>query len=566
MHLRNVTLILLVFHLIMLGWIAAWNAPAWDEFGHLAAGLYEWQSGHHFMYRVNPPLIRMVAAIPAALGEPNVIWENIVDHPYLRTEFQVGKDFLIANGPDGCWYFTAGRITCLPFTVLGGWMCFLWGRLLYGAASGFVACLMWCSSPLVLGWGSIFTPDAAATSLGLLAAFRFRAWLVTATWENVAWAGLTLGLCELTKTTWIVLFPLWPLIWLSWRWRDYKERFRVKTEVGQLGVILTIGVYVINAGYGFEKTCKMLGSYDFVSHSLTGLRDNHKTGNRFRGTILDRIPVPLPYNYVRGIDLQKVDFEQGKRSFLFGRWSERGWWYYYPVACCLKLPLGMLLLLAVAVARHSIPWARLKLTRDEMVLFVPAMVVFILVCSQTGFGRYIRYILPSLPAALILISKLWAFSWPRWTSRCYAGLLGWSVMSSLWCYPYCMNYFNELAGGPSSGHRFLLDANVDWGQDLIRLRSWAEAHPEAKPLFAISKSVIRPEDIGIDCLPPYRMPSTNGEEGKMQYEKIPKGWYAVSVHELHESHKNYRYLLKYTPVGRIGYSIWIYHITDEAEQ
>ncbi len=29
--------------------------------------------------------------------------------------------------------------------------------------------------------------------------------------------GLALGLAELTKMTWILLFALWPLLWLVWR-------------------------------------------------------------------------------------------------------------------------------------------------------------------------------------------------------------------------------------------------------------------------------------------------------------------------------------------------------------
>ncbi len=554
---------LLAIHLAMLGWIAAWNSPVCDEVGHLTAGLYEWKFGYYFMYRVNPPLVKMVAAIPAALGNPKVNWRNILDSPDVRTEFVVGQEFIRANGPNACWYFAAGRVLCLPFTVLGGWMCFLWGRSLYGPRSGLVACLMWCVSPLVLGWGAIFTPDAAATSFGLLAAYRYREWLNSGSWSTAIWAGLTFGVCELTKTTWIVLFPLWPMMWMAWRFKDYKDRTSLKAETGQLGLILLICVYVMNVGYGFEGTCKTLGSYDFVSNSLNGHQGTKKAGNRFRGTILAQVPVPLPYNYVRGIDLQKVDFENGMSSFLFGTWSDRGWWYYYPVASCLKLPLGMLLLLAIAVVGHLTPKSKLKFTRDEMVLIVPAVVVFLFICSQNGFGRYVRYIMPSLPATLILISKLWNHSWSRWATRCHLSLLLWSILSSLWVYPYSMSYFNELAGGPSGGHRYLLDANVDWGQDLIRLRSWSKAHPEAKPLYSASMGFVRPDEVGVQSTWPYYMPSP-GKGVDEDYTPGP-GWYAISIHELHERHGHYRYMHKYTPVDRVGYSIWIYHIPAEID-
>lgn len=42
-----------------------------------------------------------------------------------------------------------------------------------------------------------------------------------------------------------------------------------------------------------------------------------------------------------------------------------------------------------------------------------------------------------------------------------------SIGSALATYPHTLSYFNELAGGPLNGPAHLLDANVDWGQDLL---------------------------------------------------------------------------------------------------
>jgi len=35
-------------------------------------------------------------------------------------------------------------------------------------------------------------------------------------------------------------------------------------------------------------------------------------------------------------------------------------------------------------------------------------------------------------------------------------------------------YFNEFAGGPTKGYRYLADSNIDWGQDLISLKRYME--------------------------------------------------------------------------------------------
>jgi hypothetical protein len=53
------------------------------------------------------------------------------------------------------------------------------------------------------------------------------------------------------------------------------------------------------------------------------------------------------------------------------------------------------------------------------------------------------------------------------------GLL-WYVVGTLWVGPRYLQYFNEAAGGADGGHEMLVDSNIDWGQDLIRLSEYME--------------------------------------------------------------------------------------------
>ncbi len=41
------------------------------------------------------------------------------------------------------------------------------------------------------------------------------------------------------------------------------------------------------------------------------------------------------------------------------------------------------------------------------------------------------------------------------------------------------------------------------------------------------------------------------------------GWYALSVNYLYDREKQYRYFLELEPVAIIGYSIYVYHLTEE---
>jgi hypothetical protein len=42
-------------------------------------------------------------------------------------------------------------------------------------------------------------------------------------------------------------------------------------------------------------------------------------------------------------------------------------------------------------------------------------------------------------------------------------------------HPNYLTYFNALAGGPSNGHKHLVDSSLDWGQDLPALKRWLVA-------------------------------------------------------------------------------------------
>jgi hypothetical protein len=49
---------------------------------------------------------------------------------------------------------------------------------------------------------------------------------------------------------------------------------------------------------------------------------------RFAESWLRELPVPLPENYVMGLDHQRWDFETGMLSYLRGEYRQGGWWYY----------------------------------------------------------------------------------------------------------------------------------------------------------------------------------------------------------------------------------------------
>jgi 4-amino-4-deoxy-L-arabinose transferase-like glycosyltransferase len=579
---------LLLIHAGLLAYGAAVHSPAIDEVGHMAAGLSHWQLGNFDLYHVNPPLVRSVAAVPVLFAAPKYDWSQYSDAPGARSEFAIGRDFISANGERSFWFFTWARWACIPFSLLGGYICFRWARDLYGDWPGLLALTLWCFEPNILANAQMITPDTGATALGLTAAYLFWKWLKQPGWLLALGAGLALGLTLLTKTTWIILFALWPALWLLWQAsRGRKPPDKPRTWLNpslQLGTVFLLGLYILNVGYGFENSFKRLGDFPFVSETLGGPQQEriNGSGNRFTGTWLGATPVPVPRNYLLGLDVQKHDFESHFNSYLRGEWRKEGWWYYYLYALTIKVPLGVWLLALLAAFLGLIRRGYVAAWRDEVIVLAPAVVVLTLVSSQTGFNHHSRYVLTIFPFLFIWMSKA-ARAFER-KERVPAVLTGgavtWAVISSLLVYPHSLSYFNELAGGPENGSAHLVDSNIDWGQDLLYLRDWLKEHPDARPLHLAYFGYFDSRVAGIEFTPPPPGP-TSAEEtaGPEPKEFGPRpGWYAVSVtlmrgysYSLADGNggtqgfplKSLAYFQRFRRVGRAGWSIYIYHITPE---
>ncbi|NQT13208.1 MAG: glycosyltransferase family 39 protein [Planctomycetes bacterium] len=493
----------------------------------------------------------------------------------------VGSDFVKANGSYSLWLFTMARWACIPFSLLGGYICFRWASNLYGGASGLLATALWCFSPFILGHASLITPDAHAAAIGVAAGYVFWLWLCEPSWSRALGAGIVLGLAELAKFTLVIVYPLWLIIWIGLRMaeRSHTGVKRLLREIGQLALIMLISLYMINLWYGLEGSFQRLADFRFQTRWLTGLPSleeiPHGGANRFIASGVGAVPMPLPRNYVQGIDAQKLDFEGRMWSYLRGEWRMGGWRHYYLYAVAIKVPLGTWLLVLLALVLtifgrgYSASW------RDEMVVLAPLLAILAFVSSQTGFSIHSRYVIPALPFLFIWTSKVArAFEMSPLTRRRVAmatmvgGALTWSVGSSLAVYPHSLSYFNESVGGPRRGPEHLLDSNIDWGQDLLHLNSWLNAHPRVQldglalhglypaTLARIPETLRPPPGVRAEFV----QRDSVGSEGRFG----PKpGWYAVSVNCLYDRSRQYRHFLNFEPAAMAGYSIYIYHITPE---
>jgi 4-amino-4-deoxy-L-arabinose transferase-like glycosyltransferase len=509
-------------------------------------------------------------------------WSNYHEDLSARYEHTVGDDLVDANRSRIFRYVTIARWACIPFSIIGALTAYWWAKLLFGRPAGLVAAALWCFSPMILGHGSLLTPDVAATALGLAACFFFSRWLMTPSYRRVLLVGTTLGMAEIAKSTWIVLFPAFILIWVVFRLgMPHAGR---RPTAPQLAIILLVGWAFLVAAYGGQGVGSPLKTAPFKSQLFRNLFCTLNDKGEFAvRPALANLPIPVPRDYFVGLDQQYRDLEGPNRSYLRGQSSSEGWWYYYAYGLAVKEPLGALILAALSALYwggfivRGVTARRLSRTGLQhlgvscFMLLCPLMVFFV-ASINTGMNHHVRYVMPVLPYLYILSAGLIAKPGMWFVARITITglLLSWVVASSLLVYPHSFSYFNELAGGPSGGIFHLSGSNLDWGQDLLLLRDWKRHHAPNEKIFLAYLGRVHPAYAGIDFeLAP--LAPRGGEEAPA----LEPGWYAISVTYMQGRAYQVRspegrwvpvpeqaltYFRERTAAGRVGYSIYLFHI------
>ena len=542
---------ILLIHSALLTILVFRQSLTFDECGHLPAGISHWRHQDFTLYGVNPPFVRLVSSFPAAVFMPYEL-PAYSAHMEKRSEFYLGAR--IANEvPHFLIYWQIGRLLCVPFSIAGGLICYTWSRRLYGLSAGRAALCLWCFCPNILGNACLILPDAPAAALGVCTCYLFSKWLRCGTWSDSTWLGICLGATELTKFSWIILYFVLPTALIASSGINYA----LLGKLAKLFYSFLLSVWIINVGYCFEDTCLPLASNEYLCSQFSGFPIELNTkGNRWVGSTLGMILVPLPKNYLLGIDLIMYEFERGYWSYLSGELKAGGWWYYYFYGFAVKIPVGLHVLALVACGRVLHLISRRKYDLREVFSLCVALLFVGCASAQTGFSHHFRYVLPALPFVFIFCSSAFAVgsqsllvqAFPR---ICLAGF----ILSSLACFPHSGSYFNEYVGGPLYGWRHMDGSNIGWGQDELFLRDWQRRRPngEAVPLHVQTTGNIDPSLYGVKCKPVSAFVS-----GDTAY--FPAGWYAISVHEMLRLNSNVLPFLSQKEVDRVAYSYFIYRL------
>jgi hypothetical protein len=507
-----------------------------DEQNHIARGAAYLGTGDPRLSVEHPPLVNVLSALPVhLLLRPRLP----LDEWWEAGEwYHFAENFLWFANPDPDRTVFLARLPIIGLGLVLVSVVFRWANSQFGAWGGLLAAALCALDPNILAHSRLSTTDVGGTCLLFIAAYAFWRAARRPRWTRVLWAGLSFGLALGAKLYALVFGPILALVVLLDALGGGPGCLRrAMRGLGLFAVVTLIGLLTLWAIYGFQL--RPLDSQGPV--------------------------VPAP-PYVRGLQAILGFASGGRPGYLLGRFSDQGWWYYFPVAFVVKTPPATLLALLLAT------WlaARRPRREDLHVLVTPLAYFAVSMTSSLNIGY--RHLLPVLPFVAVHAGRLAApasrFRWAasRWLLPAVLVLaLGFSALS---IYPHFLAYFNIFGGGPQDGWRVLVDSNIDWGQDLKGLRVWMAREGVPRVQLSWFGSAL-PEAYGVqyDQLPGVPHGFSLWETLPFDPERPEEGVYVISVTNLvgvhFPDHHLYDWFRPRVPDAKIGYSLFVYRVAAD---
>jgi len=537
------------------------NSPTSDEQNHIARGYHYLVTGNLDL-NVAPPFVNALSAVPL-LFHKGIIMPHY-DPTHLKTYItQFAEEFVWVYN-DAETIINSGRLAIIFLSTLLGYFVFRWARDLWGVPAGLLALFLYVLDPNIVAHSQLVTTDLGVACLIFVTIYflwRFLRWRRNL---DLVLAGVLLGLAQATKLSALLLLPIFAAIMLiesfvirdftlqgHWPWRmrfSGQWRRAVYFCCAVLFVLLCLAFLSLWASYRFETAPLSSKS----EHTTVDRLVSHPWLRNVAYRAVESVQVPFP-TYFSGLRWLQRYSERGAPAFLMGSHSRKGWWYYFLVAFVIKTPIPTLLLLAAAICLTVRNGSAMQ--KREYILYVP-VVAFFLSTFFSFLNIGYRHILPVLPFVFVIAGGVIRWGKKRWVQMVLVALLLWYAIGNVCIYPHYLAYFNEIIGGPDNGYKYLVDSNLDWGQDLKNLKVYMDQKGLEKIYLAYFGNA-HIEYYGIQALP---LPAEKPDN----LETRPSEVYAISATYLQGGYLGdvdaFSWLRHYEPFAKIGYSIFLYRL------
>jgi len=576
-----------------------------DELAHIPAG---YSYARYLDYRLNPehpPLVKLLSAIPLLFQNLKFPTDSLAWTRDVNGQWTIGGQFLYESGNDADKIISWARVVPIILTLILIIAIYFWSKNLMGKWWAFLPTFLFAFSPTVLAHGHYVTTDIGA-AIGMFAAtVAFLNLLSRPSRKTLLWAGLAFGFAQLLKFSAVLLAPYFIILagvyFLVWRrfsaqaWHYIKSLFWV-FSIGF--IIVYLGYLPLTWNYPVEKQ---------VTDAQANLSNFNPHWLAESVVWMSGSPILRPAaEYLSGFFMVLQRSSGGNTYYFSDELSNQARRDYFPLVLLMKEPVASLILIFFAFglgayntgrAALAVIFRRSRKLVDYLTTHFAefAMTAFIAIywlssiTSNLNIG--IRHILPTLPFIYILAAggiKQWfsignldlmrnfaikisviyrqIFSLSL-KSALLAVLLIWYLASSASAAPHFLSYFNFMFGGLDGGWRYVTDSNYDWGQDLKRLKTWAESN------------LPKTEKIAVDYFgggnPKYYLGEWAENWWSARGNPINEGikWLAVSINTIQSAkaklagtqrrspQDEYQWLAEpYKPHARAGTSIFIYRL------
>jgi hypothetical protein len=539
--------------------VATGDSQTWDEGTHLAAGYSYWKTGDYRLNPDHPALGTLLHSLPLLLLDPilptyHPSWAKVQD-------FEFGTRFLMYNRYTVDELLMAGRSVAILFSVLLGAALAWWLRKHFGAKAALFALAIYVLDPLVISIGHYITNDIVAAFFFFLTCALWTDYWLEGGRRRLWGAGFCFAAAITIKYSALILGPV--LILLFFAFRFAAKKLALASLAKAMAVVVLCGFLMIGVAYApeFVATVRVWNGAQPYGPYTTPVWDIGPFQRTAIGQEYIRLAreYRLPfYAYLRGF-MNQMDYYGGGRQplYLLGEISKEGWWYYFPVAIAVKSPVAVLVLLLLSAGIFFL--RRRDIPARAFGVILPAA-VFLGVSMGSGLNIGLRHLLPAIVLAQCGIAILFVKYPPRFLERRQAWVAAVLLLAlaaeSASAFPSYLSFFNVAAGGIGAGPKYILDSNIDWGQDGKRLAAYQEQ-----------------QNLNLMCVAYFG--SVNLWYYGMVWRELPKFETlrdsncvaAVSVtllHGLYVPPGAYQELRALQPIGRIGGSIYLYDLRKNA--
>lgn len=598
----NIVAVVMLAAMFGLGmWSMVGNSAIMDEVAHIPAAYSYLHYGDYRLNPEHPPLIKDLAGIPLQFMHLKFPINDASWTSEVNGEWDVGWSFLYNLGNNASAILFWARLPILLLSVGFGWFFFTFVRRRWGEATALLALGFYVFSPNILAASITVTTDLGAALFMFVAVASFIRYVQKPTRANLFLMSLGIALAQLAKFSGVVVYPFMALMAILLvavgvqprtrpeRWRVYAGGFVTASVLSVIWVWLFYTPQTWNMPAAVQQR--------LIAGSL--VTPNVQTEAHILLWFSQFALFKPIVQFALGLVMVLMRVTGGNVTYFNGQVTDMSFHGYFPETFLFKTQVGLLLLMGVAMAiglgrylrRDEMPYwdkfcSHFRSHFAEWTLGLFAAFYFaVAVAGNLNLG--VRHILPVYLPIFVLVARQ-CVVWLRRVNghkgqlRVSAAIgvaVIWYAASTLLQAPSYISYFNELAGGPGNAYHYFTDSSIDWGQDLLRLKSYLAAHPEihhialdyfggAVPQYYFCNRLYDSHGHLITTFDGYDCSHSIMEIWHSSYGRYTGQYIAVSETYLEndryfsalDGQPGYAYLRAMTPIAKVGNSIYVYKL------